>query len=387
MLLLGCEADKIGTTVCTDPCYSGPAQTRHIGACHDGQPTCDSAGEFVSCTGDTKPSPELCDGVDNDCDGIIDGPVIDTEIDTQCTTTPGIVIRPYTICRYGYNECIDGKITCVGAVGPSEETCDGLDNDCNGLIDDIPITETCYSGDIQQLVPPKSTCRAGVLECVHGVMSCVGEAGPIAEICDGLDNDCNGSVDDGLDDVHSKFDIVLIVDESGSMGDKLPAIIFSLTSFIIMHSGDDYRYSIIAVPGGQYDFTPVMILPLTSNATITLAAVTMLNSDQGGTEWSYDAIAGVASGLYNVGWLQGNKRIVLWYGDESAQESDISITQTVVATAVVSASIEFYAFIDPVYVNDYAQIAAASHGGMYSIYSDVIDQVNALESSVTQSCN
>ncbi len=387
MLLLGCEADKIGTTVCTDPCYSGPAQTRHVGACHDGQPVCDASGEFVSCSGEVKPNSEVCDGIDNDCDGIVDGPVIDVEIDTQCSTLPNVVIRPYTTCRYGYNECINGSIRCVGAVGPSPEICDGLDNDCNGLIDDIQVTETCYSGDIQQLVPPKSTCRAGVLECIHGAMTCVGEVGPIAELCDGLDNDCNGLVDDGLDNLHNKFDIVLIVDESGSMSDKLPQIIFSLTTFVIMHSGEDYRYSIVAVPGSMYDFTPVVLLPLTSNATVTLEAISTLNSSQGGTEWSYDAIAGVATGMLNIGWQQGNKKIVIWYGDESAQESDIRISQSSVAAAAAAAAIEFYAFIDPVYVNDYAQIAAATHGAVYSIYSDVIDQINELESSVTQSCN
>ncbi len=33
-------------------------------------------------------------------------------------------------------QCVNGAMVCQGGVGPAAETCDGLDNNCNGVIDD-----------------------------------------------------------------------------------------------------------------------------------------------------------------------------------------------------------------------------------------------------------
>ena len=79
----GCPCDAEGTT---RACYTGPAGTEHVGACHDGQQTCTSVGEFLvwgPCTGDVTPRPksaattndENCNGVvgcaDSACTGIV----------------------------------------------------------------------------------------------------------------------------------------------------------------------------------------------------------------------------------------------------------------------------------------------------------------------------
>src|SRR5262249_8272738 len=52
-------------------CYTGPAPTRGVGACKDGKETC-VAGTWGPCVGDTKPGTETCNGVDDNCDGQVD---------------------------------------------------------------------------------------------------------------------------------------------------------------------------------------------------------------------------------------------------------------------------------------------------------------------------
>ncbi len=59
-----------------DPCYTGPEETRGVGACRDGQTGCLGAGPALSgmltCEAQTLPGTEACDGVDSDCDGVQD---------------------------------------------------------------------------------------------------------------------------------------------------------------------------------------------------------------------------------------------------------------------------------------------------------------------------
>ncbi len=73
------------------------------------------------------------------------------------------------------------------------EVCDGRDNDCDGTIDAgiAPVPTTCGIGE----------CAAtGTRACIDGQMQDTCLPGqPAAEVCDGRDNDCDGGVDEGLD--------------------------------------------------------------------------------------------------------------------------------------------------------------------------------------------
>lgn len=53
-------------------CYPGPQGTLGVGACRAGSALCDAAGEMMACEGVVLPSAERCDGLDNDCDGQVD---------------------------------------------------------------------------------------------------------------------------------------------------------------------------------------------------------------------------------------------------------------------------------------------------------------------------
>lgn len=158
------------------------------GVCNAGVRSC-LAGSWGPCVSQIGPSAESCDGKDNDCDGKVD----------EDFPTLG------QSCSVGIGECkslgivqckADGSgVECSAKAGaPMAEICDGKDNDCDGLKDeDFPtLGQSCSVG--------VGECAAtGIYQCrTDGLgVECPAQAGtPKAEVCDGKDNDCDGSKDE-----------------------------------------------------------------------------------------------------------------------------------------------------------------------------------------------
>ncbi len=89
-------------------------------------------------------------------------------------------------CATTVPACIQGEPrTCV-PLPPSADICDGFDNDCDGSVDEDLGQTTCGAG----------VCARTVDNCVGGVPQVCVPGDPSPEICNGLDDDCNGLVDD-----------------------------------------------------------------------------------------------------------------------------------------------------------------------------------------------
>jgi hypothetical protein len=115
----------------TRACYNGPAVTLNKGECKAGTEIC-AAGVWGACVGEVKPTTEVCDGKDNDCDGQTDGALPEV-----CTYTGPAGTNNVGECKAGSKTCSGGVYSaCAGEVKPATEICDTKDNDCDGKTDE-----------------------------------------------------------------------------------------------------------------------------------------------------------------------------------------------------------------------------------------------------------
>ncbi len=150
--------------------------------------------------------PEICDGLDNDCDGQTDEEIGIGICETECG--PGELIcvlggevcfgpePDEEICDYIDNDCdgeIDeGQLNQCGLCGDvPEEICDGLDNNCNGTVD-------LDENGLPLLQPCSTICEDSYKQCVGGSWSNCFAQEPLEEVCNAFDDDCDGQIDEGL---------------------------------------------------------------------------------------------------------------------------------------------------------------------------------------------
>ena len=217
---------------------------KRAGQCSYGLRTCTTSG-WSECVGARGPAEEICDGIDNDCDVAIDETY--PEEHQLCGFIEGADYG-VGICTPGVMKCDNGGVYCDGHTGPSDEICDGLDNNCNGSIDEGIANSTaivCYEG------PDGTTavgeCRAGVRYCTDGGFDgpCDGQILPAQERCDNLDNDCDGEVDEGFDT--RGVDLVFVLDISGSFNEEIESMIQGIAPLLDDPITSTFRFGLVVV--------------------------------------------------------------------------------------------------------------------------------------------
>lgn len=316
----------------------------------------------------------------------------------QCDEIDGIY------CDDPSRVCVQGYCTVPDCAGP--ETCNLLDDDCDGLADQTdvgqPLSQSCYSGDPATI--GVGICRAGEELCVAGQWTpCGGENLPQTEegllACDGLDNDCNACIDDqfvdmdgdGVDDdgvadcgpVDPKStDIVFMIDISGSMGGVLSAVITATGDFATTYqSASHIRWGIERIAEPQPTYVEVWH-PLSTFMPF-LARLGMLTIS-GGTEPTYDAVYVTATGGYDAqlfgATTPGEVQVYVVFGDEDAQTLT-GQTEATVCAAVAARGAILVVFTNPIYYSQWDACAV-----LYPLTSDANQMTTQLDDLFDLTC-
>jgi MYXO-CTERM domain-containing protein len=196
-----------------------------FGECRSGISKCTAAvnsgtASWGVCAGQKLPTVEVCDGKDNDCNGVIDdvgsGP---TAVGAACCD-PKVKLPALCgtgQCNQGKYACVGTQVTCVDAGKPSEEACDSIDNDCNDAVDDIKtLGDACTTlGGC----PGKLTCDLN-----SKAPLCVPDGATKLEVCNGVDDDCDGSIDEENDVNENDDRINVVCDAVVAPNDRAPCM-------------------------------------------------------------------------------------------------------------------------------------------------------------------
>jgi hypothetical protein len=182
----GCGCTTPGTS---QPCCAGR-----------GTQTCDLVnGGTVLSACSVQATAETCNGVDDDCNGQVDDGATTGSSDGGVTTQDGGTVNPDGTCSVGLGvcaasgvtACTAGALVCSATTGsPGTETCNALDDDCDGQVDEAGPGLCPVTGQ---------ACSGGACACPSGQSVCNGTCRQLTtEVCDGVDNDCDGQVDEAL---------------------------------------------------------------------------------------------------------------------------------------------------------------------------------------------
>ncbi len=160
------DGDGFGAGPASQGCTIPPGFVANDDDCDDTNPAIHPGAE------------EVCNGVDDDCDAAIDeGLTFDDDGDGFTSTDS---------CEGSADDCDDGDATVFPGAA---ELCDGLDNDCDVAVDE----GLTFDDDGDGHTSPAS-CEGSADDCDDTAPAVYPGA---AETCNGVDDDCDGQIDEG----------------------------------------------------------------------------------------------------------------------------------------------------------------------------------------------
>lgn len=256
---------------------------------------------------------ELCDGNDNDCDGLIDEGL-------QCECLDGDVQPcPNLPCGWGIKICLDGTWSLCEGNLPQPELCNNHDDNCNEVIDEGLVLE-CFEDDFEMI--GVGICEAGNTVCEAGIWGpCEDQVLPAQESCDGLDNDCDGATDN-LERYFEKVDMIFAIDVSGSMDPYIDAIVEGVSFYISSLQGTEHKFGLVLFGSNQNpnnDGSPFLHTQLTTMESFITSLSNILV--QGNTEPSIDTVYSMSNpqNVLQISWREDATPIIVMIGDENPQ--------------------------------------------------------------------
>lgn len=286
-----------------------------------------------------EPSEEVCNGRDDDCDE-----QIDEYLWQECQNE----------CGPGRISCEKGEWSACSARLPTTEICNGVDDDCDGIYDeDIP-TMPCYPLGLDHPSLDNGTCNYGKMKCVFGSMVCKDATLPQMETCDGLDNNCDGESDEGTEG--SPLDVVFAVDYSGSMIPVIQSLITITSDWAIKYAPDggasdiDVRFCLVGIPPDDPsgDSRVRVLTDFLSPGAFAAELARHPNANGGGIEPQLDAIYWTAlpTNPLNLKWRPGTNHAIVVYTDEMPQTygNPTVVTEQMAWDAAVQDALRVFVF-------------------------------------------
>jgi formylglycine-generating enzyme required for sulfatase activity len=190
----GRDDDCDGTTDEDTP--AGEPASIQRGVCAGAALVCDGDGNYVepdyTLIEGFEALEETCDGIDNDCDGVPDNGLFAPRAELQ----DGLCRNLRQTCA-GAEGYMEPDYLALPGFEAAEVSCDGVDNDCDGQTDEDVIPPPCPEAVgvcNAPVAPGQCLGAAGFGDCDYGPEFELVEN----NTCDALDNDCDGRVDEGL---------------------------------------------------------------------------------------------------------------------------------------------------------------------------------------------
>ena len=177
------DDDCDGETDEAFPLLGEPCDGDDVDTCVTGEWTCHD-GSLI-CNEWNGPTPEICNGLDDDCDDKIDegfelvGQACDGDDED--------------LCAEGTWVCLEGELACNDLSATTFETCNGEDDDCDSNTDEgFPEESLACDGE------DPDACTDGTYVCMGGALVCQDDNDGLVELCNDLDDDCDGFVDEAF---------------------------------------------------------------------------------------------------------------------------------------------------------------------------------------------